>query len=61
MKKFLDWIKVRESTAFTRSRRAAAQGLGASIPDASINSHDTAPAWQKDAIVKRNKKKKRQG
>lgn len=59
IKTFLDWMKVKESTAFTRSRRAAALGTGPSIPDAAINSHDTARPWEKDAIVKRNKKKKK--
>ena len=61
MKKFSNWIKVRESTAFMRARKQAALGLGPSIPDAEINSHDTAPAWQKDAIVKRNKHSKKHG
>jgi hypothetical protein len=61
VKTFLDWMKVKESTAFKRSRRAAAQGLGPSIPDAEINSHSTAAPWEKDAIVKRNKKGKKKG
>lgn len=58
---FMEWLKVKESTAFTRKRRAAAQGLGPTIPDAEINSHSTARAWEKDAIVKRNKKNKKKG
>ncbi|MFY4731160.1 hypothetical protein [Nitrospira sp. BLG_2] len=58
---FMEWLKVKESTAFKRERRAAALGLGPSIPDAEINSHSTARAWEKDAIVKRNKKKKKKG
>ena len=58
VQKFTDWMKVKESTAFKRERRAAALGLGPSIPDAEINSHSTAKDWEKDAIVKRNKKKK---
>lgn len=57
MKTFHDWLK--ESTAFTRERNAAALGLGPSIPDAEINSHDTARPWQAKAIKKRNKKKKK--
>jgi TfoX/Sxy family transcriptional regulator of competence genes len=56
IQKFSDWMKVKESTAFTRSRNAAALGTGPSIPDAEINSHDTARPWVKDAIEKRNKK-----
>lgn len=58
-KSFKDWIDAKEDSAFGRSRKAAAQGLGPSIPDAAINSRNTAPAWQKDAIEKRNKKKKK--
>lgn len=60
-KSFKEWIDAREDSAFGRSRKAAAQGLGPSIPDAEINSRSTAPAWQKDAITKRNKKKKGSG
>jgi hypothetical protein len=48
-----------ESTAFTRARQAAANGTGPSIPDAEINSHDTAKPWVSKAIQKRNKKKKK--
>ena len=57
-KSFKEWLEVKETTAFMRARKAAAQGLGPSVPDASVNSHDTAPEWQKKAIVKRNKKHK---
>jgi hypothetical protein len=60
-KSFGEWIMAREDSAFGRARKAAAQGLGPSIPDAAINSRNTAPAWQKDAIEKRNKKKKKGG
>lgn len=58
---FNDWLEKRisEDSAFGRARKAAAQGLGPSIPDAEINSRNTAPAWQKNAIVKRNRKKKK--
>lgn len=59
VKTFLDWMKVKESTAFMRARKQAALGLGPSIPDAAINSHDTPPAWIGDAIRKRNKKHKK--
>lgn len=61
IKTFLDWVKIKESSAFTRKRRAAAQGLGPTIPDAEINSRSTAAPWEKDAIVKRNKKGKKKG
>jgi len=57
--KFTDWMKVKESTAFMRARKQAALGLGPSIPDAEINSHDTPPAWVGDKIRKRNKKHKK--
>lgn len=59
VKLFSDWMKVKESTAFKRERRAAALGLGPSIPDAEINAHSTAEPWEKDAIVKRNKRGKK--
>lgn len=61
VKLFSDWMKLKESTAFMRARKQAALGLGPSIPDAEINSHDTASAWQKDAIVKHNKHGKKHG
>jgi hypothetical protein len=57
MKTFTDWLK--ESTAFMRARLAAANGTGPSIPDAEINSHDTARPWVAKAIKKRNKRKKK--
>ncbi len=57
MKTFIDWLKVKESTAFMRKRQAAADGTGPSIPDAEINSHDTARPAVAKAIKKRNKKK----
>ena len=56
---FTEWMKVKESTAFTRERAAAANGTGHSIPDAEINSHDTARPSVRDAILKRNKKDKK--
>jgi hypothetical protein len=58
VKTFKDWLAIKETTAFMRARRAAALNLGPSIPDAEINSHDTAREWEKKAIVKRNKKHK---
>jgi hypothetical protein len=57
MKTFQDWLKVKESTAFTRTRNAAALGTGPSIPNAAINSHSTATPAVSKAIKKRNKKK----
>jgi hypothetical protein len=59
MIKFNDWMKLQESSPFTRARRQAALGLGPSIPDASINSHSTARPWEVKNIKKRNKKHKR--
>lgn len=56
MKTFLDWVKIKESSAFTRKRDAAFKGLGPSISCGEINSHDTAKPWVRDAIMKRNKK-----
>ena len=64
MKTFLDWVKIKESTAAKRARRAAAGidiGKGPSIADAAINSYSTAPPAIKDAIVKRNKHEKKKG
>ena len=49
---------MREDSAFGRARKAAAQGLGPDIPDAEINSRNTAPAWQQEKLLKKNKKKK---
>ena len=56
---FNDWLKIKESSAFTRTRTAAALGTGPSIPDAAINSRSTARPWESKAIKKRNKKKKK--
>jgi hypothetical protein len=56
---FWDWLAVQEDSAFGRSRRAAALGLGPSIPDAEINSRNTAPAWQQEKLLGKKKKKKR--
>jgi len=61
VKTFLNWMKIKESSAFTRKRRAAAQDLGPDITDAEINSRSTAAPWEKDAIVKHNKKGKKHG
>lgn len=56
---FKDWLLANEDSPFGRSRRAAANGTGPSIPDAAINSRSTAPAWMAASIKKRNKKKKK--
>jgi hypothetical protein len=53
---FKDWIITKESSAFTRSREAAALGIGPSIPDASMHSRSTASPWM---IKKKKRKKKR--
>ncbi len=57
MKTFRDWVAVRESTAFTRRRNGAALGLMPTIPNASINSHDTARPWVSSMIQRRNRGK----
>lgn len=57
-KGFKEWLQVRETSAFTRNREASAKGLTADIPDASINSRNTAPPWQQEAFKKKKKKKK---
>jgi len=54
---FTNWLKMKEASAFTRSRTAAALGTGPTIPDAQINSRSTARPWEAKAIKKRNKKK----
>jgi hypothetical protein len=55
--KFLDWLKQQdESSAFTRLRAAAAQGLAPPIPDASQHSRST---FVTVAGAKKKKRKKR--
>lgn len=56
---FTDWLLSQESSAFTRSRTAAALGTGPSIPNAEINSRSTASPWEAKKIRKRNKKGKK--
>lgn len=58
-KTFKDWLIAKESSAFTRAREAAAKGLGPDIPDAAINSRNTAPPWQQEVFKKKHKKKKK--
>lgn len=43
--KFAEWLKVRETTAFTRLRRDSAKGLKPPIAD--FDSHST-PSWGGD-------------
>jgi hypothetical protein len=59
MMKFNDWLLAKESSAFTRLRRAAALGLAPPIPDASINSRSTAAPWELKALKGKGKKKKK--
>lgn len=55
---FNDWVAAQESSAFTRLRHDAALGLKPPIPDASINSHSSAPPWQVPKLKGKGKKKK---
>jgi len=55
---FRDWLNAQESSPFTRTRLAAALGLGPDIPDASINSRSTATPWMIEKLVTKNRKKK---
>jgi hypothetical protein len=59
MGRFVDWMMAKESSPFTRTRRAAALSLGPTIPDAAINSRSTATPFERKKIVKRNKKRKK--
>ena len=59
MKSFFEWLKMRESSPFTRLRRDAALGLKPTIPDAAINSRSTAAPWEGESIKEKNKKKKK--
>jgi hypothetical protein len=55
-----DWIakQIEESSAFTRLRQDAANGLKPPIPDAEIDSHSTAPPWQVPKLKGKGHKKK---
>lgn len=55
--KFSDWIVARESSPFTRLRRASAFGLMPPIPDASVNSHSTATPFEQKKLLKKKKRK----
>lgn len=54
---FKEFMDQKESSAFTRSRRNAALGLGPDIPDASINSRSTAPPGEAELLKSKKKKK----
>ena len=56
---FKDWLVAQEDSAFGRARKAAALDLGPDIPDASINSRNTAPPWQQELFKKKKKGKKK--
>lgn len=56
---FKDWIIAKESSASTRLRWDAAMGLKPPIPDASIHSHSTAPAWQVEKLKGKGLKKRK--
>ena len=63
---FRDWALQKESSAFTRSRDAAASGTGVKIPGASLNSRSTGTGKEKsvdneeeDKKDKKDKKDKR--
>lgn len=66
---FSEWLATQESSAFTRARDAAAQGLGPKLPDASMHSRSTYP-WSDNVKKygskwgpkkKKHKKKKKKG
>lgn len=59
MRTFKEWMKIKESTAFTRARAQSAKGLGPDMPEAEENSHDTAPPWEREAFDKKRHKKKK--
>ena len=55
---FNDWVAAQvESSAFTRLRQDAANGLKPPIPDASIHSRSTASPWQVPKLKGKDKKK----
>jgi hypothetical protein len=56
---FKDWMITKESSAFTRARERAAQGIGPDIPGASYHSRSTAQPWMIKKSKRRKKKKKR--
>lgn len=57
--KFCDWLIARESSPFTRLRRAAALGLMPPIPDAAINSRSTASPFEQKSLKGKGRKKRK--
>lgn len=55
--RFQDWIIAKESSAATRSKTAAALGLGPDV--ASVFGHSTPPAWQTERLLKKLKSSKK--
>lgn len=55
---FRDWLAMKESSPATRSKTAAALGLGPDVAD--VFGHATPPPWQVEKLTakRRNKKKK---
>jgi hypothetical protein len=54
MVKFIEWLKVRESTAFKRQRHDSARGL--KPPMADYNSYSTPKPWDGEQLKKNFKK-----
>lgn len=59
MIKFRDWLATRESSAFTRRRKAAYWGLAPNLPDASLHSRSTWPYGKKHKKKKSKSKNKK--
>ena len=56
---YKDWkLLQQESSAFTRSREAAAKGLGPKIPKASVHSRSTGSPFETCKIAGKKRKKK---
>jgi hypothetical protein len=56
---FKNWLAKRESSAFTRTRRRYALGIGPAIPDAALHSRSTAHPGEIELIKAHKKKKKK--
>ena len=59
MMRFKDWISVRESSASTRARSAAARGLMPLATVGSVHGHSTANPWEAEQIKKAMAKAKK--
>lgn len=59
MKTFLDWLNSQESSAYTRSRRACAQGIGQCASLGSPFSRSTPLNWEVEGFNKYTKKKRK--